>query len=192
MNASEEKNGAGLGIGAVFDAAAGLLKNPAVIEGIITGISAVSASQRVKHPKTLSGGFDFGSVIELLPQILPLVSLFKNMPSSGSGTASVPEMNVQQVFSLSDDNDEAEGNSDVYNVEENNIIEKENEEMNNNGAETVFSEKNQYGNADISYGNKKEQRENLILAIRPFLSESRVAAADAMLEINRISEIFKS
>lgn len=188
MNATEEKSGAGLGIGAIFDAAAGLLKNPAVIEGIITGISAVSASQRVKHPKTLSGGFDFGSVIELLPQILPLVSFFKNMPSSESGTESVSYGNAHQVFSLSDDNNE----SDFDNDEAHNIIGKENEEENNDGTETVFSEKKQFGNADISYGSKKEQRENLILAIRPFLSESRVAAADAMLEINRISEIFKA
>lgn len=191
MNATEEKSGAGLGIGAIFDAAAGLLKNPAVIEGIITGISAVSASQRVKHPKTLSGGFDFGSVIELLPQILPLVSLFKNIPSSGSGTESVSDGNAHQVFSLSDDNNN-DDESDFDNDEAHNIIGKENEEENNDGAETVFSEKKQYGNADISYGSKKEQRENLILAIRPFLSDSRVAAADAMLEINRILEIFKA
>lgn len=172
MNAAEEKNG----LGSVFELVTGLLKNPAVIEGLLAGISAVTASQRVKNPKESSDGFDFGSVLEMLPQILPLLSLFK---STGADPADfgnkLGDGGSVSVFADSggelNDIEELSGDGESVEVGLN--------------AETGVS-------GDVYYGNKQEQRENLLLAIRPFLSESRVAAADAMMQINRVSGIFRA
>ena len=175
MNAAEEKNG----FGALFDLAAGLLKNPAVMEGILTGISALTASRRVKNPKTSDDGFDLGGIFEMLPQILPLLSLFKG----GIGDLGGSENVMQSLGGASDEGD-TDNSVDVMSDAMSDVISESDE------ASAVSADRS--GSVDVSYGNKKEQRENLILAIRPFLSESRVAAADAMLEMNRISGIFRA
>ncbi|MCD7788727.1 MAG: hypothetical protein LUH59_07385, partial [Firmicutes bacterium] len=46
--------------------------------------------------------------------------------------------------------------------------------------------------SEVSDANMAEgNREQLLLAIKPYLSESRRSAADAMISVNRISGLFK-
>lgn len=159
MNTVEGKQGLGSLLGPVTE----LLKNPAVIEGAIAGISAISAARKVKNPRPSGGGFDMSSMIEMLPQILPLISMF----SSNGGSAS----QSGDAADVSADNDGtlpvsalAESEDDIFGEE----------------AEAAVS-------GNIYNGTEQDKRENLLLALRPFLSESRVAAADAIIQVNRIS-----
>lgn len=165
MNTSSEKNGLGGAVGAVTE----LLKNPAVVEGILTGVSALAASRRVKNPSGALGGIDIGGMLELLPQIMPLVSMFSSSPGSGDDSGG--------AVSVSEDEDAAVAvSADVTDAFD--------------GADAEKSGEESAPTASISYGSKQDRRENLLLAIRPFLSESRVAAADAMIQVNRISGLF--
>lgn len=174
MNASADKNS----LGAVFDLAAGILKNPAVIEGIITGVSALSASRRVKNPKPEGDGFDLFGIIEMLPQVLPLLSLLK--------PASSVDVSGESVSAIAD----SDGNSEKDGIESVLADTAENSEKADGDGDAVSV--GSFDGGGITYGTKQEQRENLLLAIRPFLSESRVAAADAMMQINRVSGIFRT
>ncbi len=159
MNTSAERGG----LGGVM---AELLKNPAVIEGILTGVSAIAASRKVKNPSSATGGIDIGGMIELLPQIMPLVSLFGQ--TSGS-TQSEPPPDTEAGSSV-DEEDSVSAGADAADA-----------------LSLVETESDSVPTANISYVSKKDRRESLLMAIRPYLSESRVAAADAMIQVNRIS-----
>lgn len=161
MNTPVQKGGLGSAVGTVTE----LLKNPAVVEGVLTGVSAIAASRRVKNPSGALGGVDVGGMLELLPQIMPLLSMFS--PASGG---------VEEGASAPTDEDAVSVSSDMTDT-------LDNVQSENNDEESLPV-------SSISYGSKQDRRENLLLAIRPFLSESRVAAADAMIQVNRISGLF--
>lgn len=159
MNTSEGKPGVGSLLGPITE----LLKNPAVIEGAIAGISAISAARRVKNPRPSGGGFDMGSIIEMLPQMLPLISMFSSgggvePPSGGEGEVSGDGEDTLAVSVAAD------GDDGIFGEE----------------AAPALS-------GNVYNGTEQDKRENLLLALRPFLSESRVAAADAIIQVNRIS-----
>lgn len=160
MNTSVERGGLG---GAVAE----LLKNPAVIEGILTGVSAIAASRRVKNPASAVSGIDIGGMIELLPQIMPLISMFGQ---TSGGAQSEPASDTEVSSSVIEDGDGEAADTDV-----------------SEAMSLVDTESDSVPTANISYVSKKDRRESLLLAIRPYLSESRVAAADAMIQVNRIS-----
>ncbi len=174
MSAADEK-----GFSVIGELFSGLLKNPALIEGIIAGVSALSASRKIKLPDS-GGGFDIGSIIGMLPQMLPLVS---GLMTSGIGSADKKDQEasasaLREMFG----EDGSEAPSEAVSVMA--VSEDASDTVRREDAVPVIS-----GGADISYGSAVSRRENLLLAIRPFLSESRVAAADAMLSVNRISGV---
>lgn len=160
----------------------GLLSNPAVLEGLIAGISAISASRRTKA----SGGersqsdAQSGSLLDALPGILPLLSVLTS-PQQDNGSSSEPD-GAAEV-----DAPEAEGSEggDLPFFAETDEGET--------GDEAVSAAAPVFGDQDMTpqYVDREAQRENLLLAIRPFLSDSRRSAADAMVQVNKLSGIFR-
>ncbi len=164
MNTAEGKQGFGSLLGPVTE----LLKNPAVIEGAIAGISAISAARRVKNPRPSGGGFDMSSIVEMLPQILPLISMFSSNGGSASQSGGAADVSADSEDTLS-----------VLATPE--------------SEDGIFGEAAEAAAPGNVYnGTEQDKRENLLLALRPFLSESRVAAADAIIQVNRISGLLGS
>lgn len=174
-----EANG---GTRTLMDQLGGLLSNPVVLEGLIAGISAISASRRTKR----SGDGEpspLGGILDMLPGILPLLSVFTGSGTSGNDENSAP------VFADGEETAPEETENDVTMLPE----------PEGGGELPVFGETDgaapgdaaEAGAFDVSYGSQASQRENLLLAIRPFLSESRRSAADAMVQVNKLSGLFK-
>ncbi len=158
-----------------------LLKNRAVVEAVIAGIGAFSAANKVKTKNTSSDGIDFSSVIDMLPQIMPILSLFTQSDGGifgNFGSAEGKEAVLQAV---------AENETDAMEtaVSEADAIETDVSGTETSAEATEVSAVNKIG--AVSYASQKENRENLLLALRPFLSETRAAAADAIISVNRIS-----
>ncbi len=177
----------------LLDAVTGLLSDPAVIEGLVAGISAISASRRAKS----SGGGEqaSGGLLDMLPGVLPLLSLISpqgtNDTNEGSGTSGTKETGETAVAAINDisaaDNDNASGGLDG-NVDENGVGDAG---ASGGDADTdaVFASARE-PHSEVSDVSREAQRENLLLALRPFLSESRRAAADAMVQVNKLSGLF--
>lgn len=150
------------------DAVAGLLKNPAVLEGIVAGISAIGASRRVKK-----GNDDlFGGIMSALPQLLPLLALLAPPPASTSSS-----QKPAAVAASADAADDGASADDTQNAID---------EIVDGGV----GDADDLSGVDVSYESPQARRENLLLALRPFLSESRRGAADAMVQVNRLSGLF--
>lgn len=175
------------GLRPLMDSLGGLLSNPVVLEGLIAGISAISASRRTKR----SGEGEpspIGGILDMLPGMLPLLSVFaggretNGDASDASGAVSVFADETPATETDGETSD-ADGNGDTG----------------ENGAPLLFGEASdvpagaaaEAGAFDVSYESQASQRENLLLAIRPFLSESRRSAADAMVQVNKLSGLFR-
>ncbi len=177
----------------LFDTLGGLLSNPVVLEGLIAGLSAFSASRRTKEAGADSsetqGRSESGSFLDVLPGLLPLLSVMTSQtgtPPAPASSDAAPETvqtpdDGEPLFSAADGND-ADANGDA--------------DGDTGGDEVVaaalFSDDAPSGgNVTVSYESRESQRENLLLAIRPFLSESRRSATDAMVQVNKLSGLFR-
>lgn len=165
----------------LLDSVGGILSNPVVLEGLIAGISAVSASRRTKN-SGLSGSdgaskdsFPIGGIIDMLPSILPLLSVFSGAETGG---APATENDSEPVGGGSGDEEPS-----LFGDTDDAGIDNETAEVGAFGGSD--------GDMTVSYGSPESQRENLLLAIRPFLSESRRSAADAMVQVNKLSGLFR-
>ncbi len=191
----------------IFDSLGALLSNPVILEGLIAGISAFSASRRAKENGTQSGGgiLSTGGLLDLLPGILPLLSVMTG--TGADNTASVSEPPAQVSAPLEDP--AADIAAATADVSDGGIVSAA-----AGGAETGgdddtaallfgadnggdssagafdFTDKTGSG-VDVRNESRESQRENLLLAIRPFLSDSRRSAADAMVQVNRLSGLFR-
>ncbi len=177
MNASEGK----AGLGSLFGPITELLKNPLVLEGAVAGISAISAARRAKNPRPAEGGFDLGSIMEMLPQMLPLISMLSSAGGAGAVDTNANGDGSREVFAEGSAEGEGAFSSDGMLASEGDT--PLGEDSVTDGGVPVLS-------GNVSGGTRQDKRENLLLALRPFLSESRVAAADAIIQVNRISGIF--
>ncbi len=154
-----------------------LLKNKAVLEAIIAGIGAFSAASKVKGKSSQKSGsdgtgVDLSAVLGMLPQILPLLGLLSGSEGGIFGVSSPSAETGEALPVFAEAEPEADGSE-----------------------EELFSSETKEAvslpaNTNVSYANKTEMRENLLVALRPFLSESRAAAADAIIQVNRISGLF--
>lgn len=162
-------------IGGLWGGVSELLKNKAVIEAVIAGVGAFSAANKVKNKKTSSDGFDFSGILDVLPQMMPLLGLLTQNEGGifGASNPAREEATTLPAFA------ETDGADETLEVSENEALPVP--DMEDSDASEAVSSYN------ISYGSKKDNRENLLLALRPFLSESRAAAADAIIQVNRIS-----
>lgn len=163
------------------DAIGGLLSNPVVIEGLIAGISAISASRKTKASGN-EGTSQSGGLLDVLPGVLPLLSILT--PSASAEAAPV----------LSDGENDPPPSpfSDAEDVDIAGADDSPEENISDGAAPaSVFPDMNGGGNVSVSYESRESQRENLLLAIRPFLSESRRSAADAMVQVNKLSGLFR-
>ncbi len=165
------------------DSLGALLSNPVVLEGLIAGISAFSASRRVKDGKrppseTQSAS---GGLLDLLPGILPLLS---TLTSGGSGAvhadAAAPVGDAAEEGSGADA-DGADPVDDASQVGADDVDDPDTD------ADALRFEPASAPGVFVSDGDRASQRENLLLAIRPFLSDSRRSAADAMVRVNKLS-----
>ncbi len=165
--------------GGILSAASELLKNRALIEAVIAGIGAFSAANKVKNKAEdgiKSGGFDFSTVIDMLPQIMPLLGLLSGGEGGIFGATS-PSADVECAVPTLADTDE-------------------NDVTVHRDPEADVTDFASYDALPVSYtevsssAGRTEMRENLLLALRPFLSESRAAAADAIIRVNRVSGLF--
>lgn len=144
-----------------------LLKNKTVLEALIAGVGAFSAANKVKSKNGSQSGladsFDFSGILDMLPQIMPLLGLLTQSDGGIFGTSGSSDGQAESLPAITDgDGEDGDALPDA--------------------AESMSVSAD-----NISYGNKTENRENLLLALRPFLSESRAAAADAIIQVNRIS-----
>ena len=155
-------------LGGLFGAASELLKNKTVLEALIAGIGAFSAANKVKNKGEGAGGFDLSGVLDMLPQIMPLLGLLAQSEGGIFGVSN-PSADASDAVPTLADPDDGDVPSEM----------SENVALDVSESEAV--------NCNVSYGSKTENRESLLLALRPFLSESRAAAADAIIQVNRIS-----
>lgn len=155
-------------IGGLVGAASELLKNKTVLEALIAGIGAFSAANKVKNKSAKTDGFDLSGVIDMLPQIMPLLGLLTQSEGGIFGVSN-PSADVPDAVQTLADADGEESSEPT----ETSALD--------------FPESEEAVNRNVSYGSKTENRETLLLALRPFLSESRAAAADAIIQVNRIS-----
>lgn len=158
-------------LGGLVGAASELLKNKTVLEALIAGIGAFSAANKVKNKSAGSDGFDFSGILDMLPKIMPLLGLL-TQSDGGIFGASSPTSEVEDAVPVLADSDEDRGTEEGMDV----MLDS--------------SDSEQTAGYNVSYGSKAENRESLLLALRPFLSESRAAAADAIIQVNRISGFF--
>ena len=151
----------------LVDAIGGLLSNPAVLEGLIAGASAIGASRKSKKDDDALGG-----ILSALPQFLPLISLFASMQQQkpqlqNSLTSEASQTSPDAVAASADTDDAADANANVDAAD---------------GAPDA-------ADVSVSYITPQERREDLLLALRPFLSDSRQRAADAMVQVNKMSGV---
>ncbi len=180
-----------------------LLSNPVVLEGLIAGITAFSASRRTK---SASAADSTGGILDLLPGILPLLSVLMGsggtdtQPAEQAGTAAKesnealtdkaeqlfgnePDESAGAFASLGDDGSGYSG----YNADNGGDGGIGSDSGSDGGEDGGLTERT----VDISYEDRVSQRENLLLAIRPFLSDSRRSAADAIVQVNKLSGMFR-
>lgn len=162
-------------IGGLLGGVSELLKNKAVLEAVIAGVGAFSAANKVKNKKTNSDGFDFSGILDMIPQMMPLLGLLTQSEGGIFGTSSPAREEAVTLPAFAETDSDSE--TDEHLEDETLSV---NDQVDHEASEPV-------SNYNISYGSKKENRENLLLALRPFLSESRAAAADAIIQVNRIS-----
>lgn len=162
-------------LGGLLGGVGELLKNKAVLEAVIAGVGAFSAANKVKNKKTNSDTSDFSGILDMLPQVMPLLGLL-TQSDGGIFGASSPAREEQTALPAL-----AEADVDNEAVEQTAAEALPATEANDSDSSEAVSSYN------ISYGSQKDNRENLLLALRPFLSESRAAAADAIIQVNRIS-----
>ena len=163
----------------LVDAIGGLLSNPAVLEGLIAGASAIGASRKSKNDDDTLGG-----ILSALPQFLPLISLFASMQQQkpqlqNSMTSEVSQtapdaVNAADAVAASADIDSVSSADDTA------------EAADPTDAPAVTSDAS---DVSVSYITPQERREDLLLALRPFLSDSRQRAADAMVQVNKMSGV---
>lgn len=163
-----------------------LLKNRAIVEAVVAGIGAFSAANKVKTKNTSSDGIDFSSVLDMLPQIMPILSLFTQSDGGIFGNFGSAE-GKEAVFQAAaeTETDAIEADASETDTSETDAIETDVSAMDASAEATEVSTVNKID--AVSYASQKDNRENLLLALRPFLSESRAAAADAIISVNRIS-----
>ncbi|MCD7783633.1 MAG: hypothetical protein LUI15_07095 [Firmicutes bacterium] len=165
------------GVGALGELIGGVLQNPTVIEAVIAGVSAVAASRRVKNRDSPDSA-GAGGLLDMLPRIIPLLGLFR---------ASDGELPLVSALAESDAAVDESGDAHEISAEPSD----ETPTPDDGGASEVMSLvdslPSEVSDANMAEGN----REQLLLAIKPYLSESRRSAADAMISVNRISGLFK-
>lgn len=156
-------------LGGLVGAATELLKNKTVLEALIAGIGAFSAANKVKNKNSKTDSFDFSGLLDMLPQIMPLLGLLTQSEGGIFGVSNPTSDLTDAVPTLADadDGDEASEAAESTALD--------------------VTESEAAASYNVSYGSKTENRESLLLALRPFLSESRAAAADAIIQVNRIS-----
>ncbi|MCD8315403.1 MAG: hypothetical protein LUD44_07220 [Firmicutes bacterium] len=165
------------GVGALGELIGGVLQNPTVIEAVIAGVSALAASRRVKNRDSPDSD-GAGGLLDMLPRIIPLLGLFRASNGELPSVSALAESDAA-VDEIRDANEISEEPSD------------ETPTPDDGGASEVMSLvdslPSEASDANMAEGN----REQLLLAIKPYLSESRRSAADAMISVNRISGLFK-
>lgn len=162
----------------LVDAIGGLLSNPAVLEGLIAGASAIGASRKSKNDDDALGG-----ILSALPQFLPLISLFATMQQQKPQLQSSLTSEVSQTSP-----DGADAVAAVAASADTDASDAD------DTAGTADPTSAPVGTADasdvsVSYITPQERREDLLLALRPFLSDSRQRAADAMVQVNKMSGV---
>ena len=159
----------------LLDSFGTLLSNPVVLEGLIAGLSAFSASRRAKEGQDSAprAGGTASGLLDLLPGILPLLStLTASAPAQPDGGGDA-EAALEPAGTGGEDDTAFEPAS------------ADGEEVPLLGDVPASS-----SGVFVSDGDRASQRENLLLAIRPFLSDSRRSAADAMVQVNKLSGLF--
>lgn len=162
----------------LVDAIGGLLSNPAVLEGLIAGASAIGASRKSKNDDDALGG-----ILSALPQFLPLISLFASMQQQKPQLQNSLTSEVSQTSP-----DGAEAADAVAASAE---IDAPNADDTADAADPTNAPvgKSDASDVSVSYITPQERREDLLLALRPFLSDSRQRAADAMVQVNKMSGV---
>ena len=166
----------------LVDAIGGLLSNPAVLEGLIAGASAIGASRKSKNDDDTLGG-----ILSALPQFLPLISLFASMQQQkpqlqNSMTSEVSQtspdaVNAADAVAASAGIDDAAADTDA------------DADTHADAADSAPVGTADASDVSVSYITPQERREDLLLALRPFLSDSRQRAADAMVQVNTMSGV---
>ncbi len=167
------------GIGALGDTLTGLLQTPAVIEAVIAGASAFAASRRDKNKDAGGTQGALGGVLDLLPQMLPLIGMLYGGNSAAAPTSGESKDEPAALEVL-----ESAGEDDAVFASIN--TEDSLEDLSEGSG--AFDAANTESKPRMSPA--QENREQLLLAIKPFLSESRRSAADAMISVNRVSGLF--
>ncbi len=169
-------------LGGLFGSVGELLKNKAVIEALVAGVSAFSASKKIKSKGEAvgAGGLDLSGLIDMLPRVLPLIGMLSGADGGLFGTSASASDSAAALPVFADDAEEASSAELVP------MADSAPEPVPN--ALEALSFGAELGGAATE--SRVTDRENLLRALRPFLSESRAAAADAMIQVNRISGLF--
>lgn len=161
-----------------------MLSNPAVIEGVIAGISAISASRRTKSGVGNGGQQqEGGSLLDALPGILPLLSVI-SQPQTENNVGDVEQ--AQSVSAEPESLQPPDGENEFSSLFSSSSGADEGTVGDSEPSRETFAD-----GVSVSYESREAQRENLLLAIRPFLSDSRRSAADAMVQVNKLSGLFR-
>ncbi|MCD7943961.1 MAG: hypothetical protein LUH43_03610 [Clostridia bacterium] len=165
------------GVGALGELIGGVLQNPTVIEAVIAGVSALAASRRVKN-KDSPDSDGAGGLLDMLPRIIPLLGLFR------AADGEVPSVSALAESEAAADES---GNSHEISAEP----PDETPAPDDGGVSDVMSLVDSLPSEASDANMAEDNREQLLLAIKPYLSESRRSAADAMISVNRISGLFR-
>lgn len=178
----------------------GVFSNPALLRGLLAAGAALLSSYKTKDPGKLGflGKMDLSSIIGSLPQILPLLMQMV----SGNASGEDKRDGLLAASSVAVDNDNGSdakisGGDDLNNDD---ILaafapSKEPEELH---AEDRSGQLNALldaqTTASVFDGHNRDERqlrrEKLIEAIKPYLSPSRQIAADTMIQVSRIADLF--
>lgn len=180
----------------------GVLSNPALLRGLLAAGAALLSSYKFKDPGKLGflGKFDLSSIIGSLPQLLPL--LMQMVSGSASGEEKHDGALAASSTAVDDNNQSDVKTSDADNSDSNidDILaafspSKGREESNTevrSGQLNTFPEAQPAASIFDRHSHNERQlrRERLIEAIKPYLSPSRQIAADTMIQVSRIADLF--
>ena len=161
----------------LVDAIGGLLSNPAVLEGLIAGASAIGASRKSKNDDDTLGG-----ILSALPQFLPLISLFASMQQQK------PQLQNSMTSEVSQTAPDAVNAADAVAASAD-IDDATDADASASASADAPAVTSDASDVSVSYITPQERREDLLLALRPFLSDSRQRAADAMVQVNKMSGV---
>lgn len=178
----------------------GIFSNPVLLRGLLAAGAALLSSYKSKDPGKLGflGKADFSSIISSLPQILPI--LMKMVSGNASGeekhdgalAASSGAVDNDSLSDVSTSGGDDLNNDDILAAF---APSKGTEESHTEGRSVQLSALPEaQPTMSIFDGHNRDERQlrrdKLIEAIKPYLSPSRQAAADTMIQVSRIADLF--